>query len=539
MNNLIFYLTLAFFIFFIVKNIFFWTYLWQLKEYRLDRLLVHLRSTQQGRSLIFGWFSIAKLVAVLFFFASIFSPNIYSIFPYIVFLIYLGSFLKVLNETRTKKLKLPVPTLKSSAIFALTAVITIGLVGIPLLDKFLWLIVIEKISTLLIVLWVGLLWLPSDFYKDIVINRAIKRLSNSKKLLTIGITGSYGKGSTKNYLSTILSYKFNVLETYGNYNTPIGIAKTVLKGITDKKNIFIAEMGAYKKGEISEMSSMVKPKIGILTGINDQHISLFGNQENIIEAKYELIDSLPKDGLGLFNGNSKYCLDLYKKTKKKKILYYVDYDNKRNVAADITADNIKADKLFTSFSVKTENKKLGNFTLKLIGKHSIENVLPGIYLASYLGMETQAIKKSISKISPTKKTVYPYVNVKKTILIDDTYNANPKAVEAVLEYMKLYKGKKVLILQPMIELGKNSNKDHYEIAKKIAEVCNYLFLTNDNYVEAVKKGIKESGGNCKVILDIPNKTASFIQENLGRNDVVVFEGKEAGIPLSLISHEEV
>ncbi|GAI48689.1 unnamed protein product, partial [marine sediment metagenome] len=145
-----------------------------------------------------------------------------------------------------------------------------------------------------------------------------------KNLLVVGITGSYGKTSTKEFLATVLSKRFNVLKTKEHQNSEIGISRCILNELKPEHKVFIVEMGAYGKGGIKLLCDIAKPKIGILTGMNEQHLALFGSQENIIKTKYELIENLPSDGMAIFNGNNKYCSELYGKTNisLKKITNY-------------------------------------------------------------------------------------------------------------------------------------------------------------------------------------------------------------------------
>lgn len=527
MNSVFFEITSFLFFVFLLRSTIFWLGLWQVKEYRLDRLIVHIRETSQGKSLIFAISNLFKIALIILYFFSIFIPSIYNFYPEFVFLLYFYLFIQTIVDLFNRKLKFPVFTAKIIIVGALALFIEVGLFLIPLLDRYFWLIFLDKLLPLFIAGFIGLFSFPSDFYKDMIIDKAIDKLNSHKKILVIGITGSYGKGSTKEFVHKILSYKFNVLKTQGTFNTPIGIAKTILAGLNDKKEIFIIEMGAYKVGEIAEMSSFFKPKIGILTSVNSQHSSLFGGLSNIKKAKYELIESLPKDGYGLFNGNNENTLRLFEATKKKKVLYYADYSNRSILAADIKATSIKIGRFDLSFEVIYQDKNVGRFAIRLVGAHHIENLLPALYIGLKLGMSEKDIATAAKRIVPSYKTMEPYISTNGAVYIDDTYNANPEAVKAAVRYMNTYKGKKVLVLQPMIELGKNAGRDHEEVAKEIGTTCDLLIVTNKNFYKDIKKGIDEAGRRCQLTVKNPKSVANFIKSNIGKGDVVVFEGKEA------------
>ena len=167
-------------------------------------------------------------------------------------------------------------------------------------------------------------------------NKATNKLTNMKNLKVIGITGSYGKTSSKNILSDILNVKYNALPSPKNFNTPYGLIITINNHLDKFDDILIAEMGAYKQGEIKELCDLVKPKYGILTKIGTAHIEIFGSQENIQKGKFELIESLPSDGIGVLNGDDEFQLN-YKLKNDCKIIW-IGIDNKD---VDVRACDIK------------------------------------------------------------------------------------------------------------------------------------------------------------------------------------------------------
>ncbi|MEK7450949.1 MAG: UDP-N-acetylmuramoyl-tripeptide--D-alanyl-D-alanine ligase [Patescibacteria group bacterium] len=529
----------------VLRNTLFWLSLWQIKEYRLDRLLVHLQETVAGRNILLSSVSLLKNFAFLFYIVLIVKPTFINIEPSIItrYNIFIGilllySFGEVLVEIATRTIKRPILTLKIILIFLLTIAASFFLYFFlsSSTNQFFSLLSVDKSLPFIVSLFVGLLALPSWIVKREVIKKATQKITNLKKLIRIGITGSYGKGSTKEYLAAILSQKFKVLKTFETVNTPIGIAKTINSGLTNDTQVFVAEMGAYKKGEIRQLCDIVQPKIGILTSVIEQHASLFGGLAKTKSAKYELIESLPKDGLALFNANNVNTLELYKKAKTRKILYFADYGNQEKINADIVANNIKMGKFDIGFDVSVNGKKKINFSVKvnLLGGYNAENILPAIFLGLELGMDKNEIQKGLSEIVPIKKTMQPFLSTNKTVIVDDTFNSNPQAVLAALSYMKIYKGKKILVLSPIIELGKNARQIHYGLAKEIGKICDILFLTNMNFYEEMKKGI---GQTCKVFIQTPHEISSYV-EKLGENDIVLLEGKEAGKILNFISYEK-
>lgn len=520
------------FFFWIVRNALFWAYLWQLKEYRFDRVIIHLKETSQGRDLFFSPFSLIKWFAIFLYVIVVFSQRLLLPYQIFVVLIYLSQFFLVIKEIHLHLFNKPVLTIKALFITFSTLIIIFLLFFIPFVERFLWLLILDRIIAGLMAIFVFFLSFPTELYQDYIIEKAIKKIRNHKNLLVIAVTGSYGKSSTKDYIAQILEDKFKVLKTKGTNNTPIGIANTIIQGLKKETEIFVVEMGAYRIGEITEMCEIVHPKIGVLTAVSYQHLSLFKDPKNIIKAKYELIKALPKDGISIFSGENKNTVKLFKTTKKKKVLYKV-YESglpKENIG-EVSAFNIAIDKNNVQFDVKINLLKITKFKAYLLGIHNIEDILPGLFIANYLGMKDKDIRKAISKLKPIEKTMI-YKKTKGVNIIDDTFNANPDAVLAVLKYMRIFKKKKILVLQPMIELGEDAGYEHWRIAREISNICDYLLLTNKNFYKEIEKGIREGEGNCRVETGNSAKLADFIKENTKKEDLVVFEGKEAAFVLN-------
>jgi UDP-N-acetylmuramoyl-tripeptide--D-alanyl-D-alanine ligase len=242
-------------------------------------------------------------------------------------------------------------------------------------------------------------------------------------------------------------------------------------------------MGAYNLRGIKLLCDIAKPKIGILTGINEQHMATFGSQENIIKGKFELIESLPEDGIAFFNAKNKYCLELYQKAKIKKILYGQD--------------------------------------VQLAG---LENIEGAKVVARELGMSSEEITRASQKI----ENKIPGLQFKKGInglnIIDSTYSANPDGVISHLEYLKTFPGKKVIIMPCLIELGKASREVHKRIGQKIAEVCDLAIITTkDRFRE-----IKEEAGEKAVFMENPKNVFEKVKEFCQEKDTVLLESRLPG-----------
>ncbi len=532
MFGILFNLTSFLFFINIIAELISWLKLFDDKEYSFKRVFLHFKETKVGRSMVIGWPSVAKWLLIFAYVSTIFW-NVDEWYHLSVFFLYLALSIVLLKKILVQSFAFPRITPNAITIFIAVMIVESSLFLFLPLDAYLWMLLINKLLFFLVCFFVWILSIFFDFLRDAKINRAISKISARPNLLTIAIVGSYGRGSTKEFLTKVLSVKYDVLEVDTAFNDAFGIAKVVNKKLKPSKQIFIAEMDDYKKGDISEMIGIVAPKIVIVCGINEQKISTFGNMEQVLSSKLEAINGLSKDGIALFNSTSEYNRTLLSQTQNKKFTYSTAGK------ADIAVTKIDEAKFHLTFDVKVLGKNYKLSRIKLLGRSNIENLLPAIFIAAYIGMDFSLIKKTLSSLKPLKSTMEPRINSKKTVLIDDTHNANINSVLRAISYVQLYKGKKIFVLEPLVELGRSSKEVHEMLAREIGKSCDYLFLTNDNQNKAIIKGVKKANSNCEVVLANPAKIAKFINENCSNEDVVVFEGKESARILSLINSKKV
>ncbi|MEX0916492.1 MAG: UDP-N-acetylmuramoyl-tripeptide--D-alanyl-D-alanine ligase, partial [Candidatus Spechtbacterales bacterium] len=345
-------------------------------------------------------------------------------------------------------------------------------------------------------------------------------------VLTIGITGSYGKTSMKEYVATILSQKFKVLKTEANNNTEIGIANTILHRLDENYDVFVAEMGAYRKGEIARSAAMVKPAIAVLTGIGPQHLSLFGSMQNIQEAKYELIESLPEKGLAIFNGDDDHARSLFRQCKNPKRIYTTDPLADPTIAG-IRAESIRFIEGGMEIHIK-DGKETEVITTSLLGRHNATNLLGAISVARALGMDYEEIQAGIKTIQPIPHTLQIVRGIKETTVIDDSYSGNVRGVFAALEVLSRMKARrKILVLQPLIELGGAAEKAHKEIGAKIGEICDYCIVVAPDYYTSLSREALSAGMSKTSIMCIPDAHHALrkIQELSDKGDVILLENR--------------
>ena len=443
-----------------LKIVLFYLYLWQIKEYHIKRFIDHFR-TSKGASLIFNVLNIIKI----FLFSSLI------LLFYLLPFIYLFEFFKALLDIYKRRLRKPVITRKTllliiSAISLEVLFILILFWKTKLVVWFPVYFLIADLLTPLIVSLIVFIFQPLTYIvRKRLILEAHKKREQFPKLIVIGITGSYGKSSTKEFLYEILSDKFKVLKTKKNINAEIGIAQTILKELNSEHQIFIAEVGAYEKGKIKEVSKMIKHKIAILTGINEQHMATFGSQENIIKAKNEIIDYLPKEGIAI---------------------------RKENL--DLKVSDLKMEKEYLLFKINNVD-----FKVNVLGKHNLDNILLAVFCAQKLGMSLEEISAACWKIKPEQGGLR-FLKRENPVILDSSYSANPNGVIADLDYLKNYSGKKIIVMPCLIELGKASKQVHQRIGKKISQVCDLAIITTKDHF----KEIKQAGANA-IFLENPKE----------------------------------
>lgn len=322
------------------------------------------------------------------------------------------------------------------------------------------------------------------YYKSKAQNK-LKQMSNLK---IIGITGSYGKTSSKNILSEILNCKYNALPTPRNLNTYNGLIMTVNNNLDKFTDIFIAEMGAYVKGEIKGLSKLVKPQYGILTTIGTAHLETFGSEQNIIDGKFELIESLPRDGFAILNGDDPKQVNYHLKNPVRVVWIGIN-----NEEADVRATNIKCSNKGTTFDVifKGDSKKY-SFETRLLGNHNVYNILSGIACGREFGIDVDDLIQAVKNVHPVEHRL-ELKKINDYYMIDDAYNSNPVGAKNAVQVLGMMPGLKVVVTPGMIELGKKEDEYNKIFGEQIAEVADYVVLIGEQKTKPIKEGLLTKG----------------------------------------------
>ena len=449
---------------------------------------------------------------------------------------------QVYLSTRRKKVevkKLLVYTARAKRVFGLSICLLVGLATILVLiaDRSPWRIAIflfSEVSVINLTLANLLIYPLERTINGAYLFSARKRIRTLQPRV-IGITGSYGKTSTKYILHQILSQKFNTLMTPDSYNTPMGICKVIRGELTAEHEIFIVEMGAYKRGDIRELCNLASPEIGILTAVGPQHLERFKSIENIAQTKYELIESLPSDGLAVFNCDNEICAGLSDKREQggSPVRRYatepfsVDSVSDR---ADLTATNIRHTAEGLAFTVHanvgTSDIADSEIRTRLLGRHNVSNILAAIAVAIECGMTLEAIQKAIINVEPVPHRLQLTSGVGNVTIIDDSFNANPVGAKAALEVLtEIGEGKKVLVTPGMVELGEREYEENRHLGEQAAEVCDLVILVGPTRTTPILEGLKAAEyPNQQIIVALNlEEVKQHLATQVQAGDVVLFE----------------
>lgn len=339
----------------------------------------------------------------------------------------------------------------------------------------------------------GMICLPielliSRYYQ----NRARQKLFRYRTEV-IGITGSFGKTSTKMILQAFMQEKYIVYATEKSFNTINGVCKSINEQLKSSHEYLIAEMGATQSGDIRKLVSLTHPKYGIVTEVGPQHLQSFGTIEIILREKMSLITSLPKDGIGVINGDNPLIRNYPMHPACRIVTFGI------NEPCDYRADNISMDFHGIAFTVHYHDQSVF-LRSPLLGKHNIYNILAAFALATELSVPAKDLVFQASLTEPVKNRL-SIQNIQGYTIIDDAFNSNPVGFRNALDVLSMYHGIKVLITPGIVEGGKEEEHMNYQLADKISEVCDLVILVKTKSSLSIKKGLDDAGYGSVMIVD--------------------------------------
>lgn len=394
-----------------------------------------------------------------------------------------------------------------------------------------WLLSLPRV-TLLIAPWPLLLpvvvalggllaWPVEKAISEAYFRDARRRLMQNKRLVRIGITGSYGKTSVKCILGALLEEKYPTLITPASFNTPMGVSRAIRERLEPSHQVFVGEMGARHVGDIKEMCRLVRPTIGIISSIGPQHLETFKNTERVAKTKYELIEALPqKDGHAYFFDDGAYCTRLYERTEKPKTLCGMNPST-----ADCCCGDVRVSAEGSAFTLHIKGKGDIECQTRLLGEHNIHNILLAAAVASDLGLSLRQIAHGIGKLQPIKNRLELMRSPGGFTIINDAFNSNPVGAKSALEVLRAFPQRRIIITPGMVELGQREAEFNREFGRQMSGCVDIAIIVGKGRAAPIIEGLREAGFPEEAIhrVDSLDASTALLNSMVKASDTVLYE----------------
>lgn len=419
------------------------------------------------------------------------------------------------SDLRRTSLKL---TLRMKLIVGIGFLEVLGLMAgnswdwrVGIITLLMWLLM--PVPFLVVAAWISglLVW----FYERWVVWQIRATLKQSK-VTVVGITGSYGKTSTKDYLYQLLDRWKYSLRTPESYNTILGINTVLKKELNNKHAYFVCELGAFGKGDIRRLSRMVLPTFGMVTGVGPQHLERFGSLRNTLQTKFELVDYVGKKK-ALVNGDNELIRTALAGSYKGVLTYGTSEGcNWRMKHLRMNTGGMK-------FEVEYGNQTY-RFETRLFGTVHANNVLGAISMASFLGMPMELIVDEVLYLC-TPPHRFELISYNDVMVIDNTYSSNVRGFEQMMQDVSKLSGTKALITPGVVELGKKTIESHIALGIEVAGVFETVVLVGvSERTRGLRMGLKQAGFKGKTILvKAGTNPWDVVKELVDNHQVMVME----------------
>ena len=351
---------------------------------------------------------------------------------------------------------------------------------------------------------------------------ARRKIREHKKLIVIGVSGSYGKTNVKNILREMLSGKYRVLATPASFNTALGISRVINEQLKPEHQVFIAEMGAAHIGDVRSLVELVRPKYGILTSVGPRRLDSFGSMENIASAQFELIQGLPKGGLAVFGTGDDYTDRLYSLCRHEKIRVGMDEDE----GAYMRARGCVCTDRGTTFEMVCADGDTVQCRTALLGSFNIKNILLAAALAHRMGVDLEQIATAIKRLSPMDHHMQLVSG--DVTMIDDTLNTDADSAFEAMRVIAQMPGRRIVVTPGLGEQEGKEAEVNYALGTVMADSADSVILVGRRaFSRSIVRGLIQSGfsrANLHMANDM--EAASDILEEISEaGDVVLFESR--------------
>lgn len=344
--------------------------------------------------------------------------------------------------------------------------------------------------------------------------------------MVIGITGSFGKTTTKGCVAQVANLVGPTLPTPASFNSYLGVVRTINENLRPTHRTFIVEMGAYRRGDIAELCQLVAPRIGVLTAIGPAHLERFGSLEETTAAKGELGEALPPDGAFITRADDARCREAAERAPCPVRLFAPE----PHPDASAWAEGLRLHNGRTHFELCLEaggTTARQPVSARLLGKHNVANLVAAAAVGVELGLEPEQIARALGQVTPPEHRLAPIVNrAAGIVVIDDAYNANPSGAQSALEVLATHPGsRRVLVTPGMVELGDRQDAENERFGASAAGVCDFVILVGEEQTEPIRRGLERAGfpaASLRVVAD-SSGAQRFLAESSRAGDVILFE----------------
>jgi len=376
---------------------------------------------------------------------------------------------------------------------------------------------------------------------------AKKKLDSVSNIIKVGITGSYGKTSVKSIMAGILSQEYSTLASEKSFNTPMGLCKTINNNLKATHEVFIAEMGAKKRGEIKELCDFISPNMGVITSVGRQHIETFGSLDNVYKTKKELVDSVSKcvfnldnnlvrkmydeysgEKIGVFVYNKTVKRDAKIQLKSSKVLklvkgiaarYYI-----RNVKDCVWAKSVLCTDEGLVFNLYHERMFLCTIRSKLVGMHNVTNILLACAVGVLLNVSPDKICVGVWSVEKIDARMEKTILSNGSIVLNNGYNSNLDSAKFSLQSLRLFKDRVKVVVTPGLVECVDQFEDNKEFGKMVAGVADKVIVVGSLNKDAIIEGLKSVSFNIKNIIFVDAFVgAKRIMDELGGGYVYLIE----------------
>ncbi len=392
-------------------------------------------------------------------------------------------------------------------------------------------------------------FLREKFVEPILRKMALEMLKKHKPEI-IAITGSFGKTSTKDAVALVLGSRFEVLAAPHSYNTKIGGPLTVFNQKLPPKitsifgwlriifaslgklffdrhypKILVMELGIDRPGEMAYYLSFVKPKIGIVTAVGPVHLEKLGNVKTVAYEKGLLVEALDKEGIAILNYDDFNVRAMKSRTEARVLTYGFSR------SADIWASNVVMNKFGLSFKIHYQDQVISFINLPVLAEHFIYSLMPAVLCGLLYGMDSKEIEKALRRWRPPKGRMNIIPGINDSVIIDDSYNANPSSMLKALEVLERFRGRKIAALGTMNELGSFEEEGHRQVGRKAAEVADLLICVGEPAQRYLATQANECGLPSSAIFCFKDsiEAGKFLRGKIKKGDIILAKGSQNNV----------